>query len=119
MTVRVIQLGKEYSYVGLSTDTKPLTPGVGSTFYETDTRNTYLWDTVTWSLENTFTTEIPALTLLLMAQLSSNEVLEKVLLELTALRLAQQERYNEGLLNQVDFREMAQTILDRSETEEP
>jgi len=33
----VVLLGALSQYVGLSTDTKPVTPRAGSTFYETDT----------------------------------------------------------------------------------
>jgi hypothetical protein len=38
-------------FIGLSTDVKP-TQGVftGSTFYETDTKDYYLWDGANWGL---------------------------------------------------------------------
>lgn len=43
-----------YSFVGLSTDTKPTTAGVGSTFYEVDTRNSYVcFDGTQWALSET------------------------------------------------------------------
>lgn len=47
------------------------------------------------------------------------EILADIRLETMATRLAVQERMNEGNATQHDFRELAQTIIDRSETEEP
>ena len=47
------------------------------------------------------------------------EVLLDIRLETLATRLAVQERMNEGNAQQHDFRELAQTIIDRSENEEP
>jgi hypothetical protein len=43
---------KEYEYIGLSTDAKPI-HGVhlGSKFYEKDTGNTYIWDNASWDLD--------------------------------------------------------------------
>jgi hypothetical protein len=35
-------------YMGLSTDTKPITVSKGSAFYETDTGLVYLFDGTTW-----------------------------------------------------------------------
>jgi|GEM_PF-5445444 len=38
-------------FIGLSTDTKPTTDvPVGSTFYEADTKNGYIWDGSAWNL---------------------------------------------------------------------
>ncbi|MDP4146108.1 MAG: hypothetical protein Q8936_16730 [Bacillota bacterium] len=44
---------------GLSSATKPTTVSAGSTFYETDTKNRYIFDGVSWYLEQTLTT-VPA-----------------------------------------------------------
>ena len=35
-------------FVGVSSDTKPAAPPVGSTFYETDTQTEYVWDGLVW-----------------------------------------------------------------------
>jgi hypothetical protein len=35
---------------GLSTDTKPNNRVVGTTFFEVDTKNPYMWDGTTWEL---------------------------------------------------------------------
>lgn len=35
-------------YIGLSTETKPTLIGVGSTFFETNTKNKYMFDGTTW-----------------------------------------------------------------------
>jgi len=35
-------------YAGLSTDTKPASSVAGSTFYETDTGHTYIWQGSAW-----------------------------------------------------------------------
>jgi hypothetical protein len=39
------------AYLGLSTDTKPIMPSVtvGSTFYETDTTNGFIYDGSVWN----------------------------------------------------------------------
>lgn len=47
------------------------------------------------------------------------ELLADIRLETVATRLAVQEMLNAGGDTQHDFREQAQTIIDRSETEEP
>lgn len=49
----VKKVGKNTNYtiqelIGLSTDTKPTTYDPGSTFYETDTKNTYIFDGAAW-----------------------------------------------------------------------
>ena len=35
-------------YIGLSNDTKPTTPPVGSTFYELNTGQGFVWDGSNW-----------------------------------------------------------------------
>ena len=47
MTVSLID--GEQSFIGLSSDTKP-NPAVGSTFYESDTRLTYVFNATAWTL---------------------------------------------------------------------
>jgi len=49
MTVAFI--GTIQNWLGLSTDTKPTSPPVGSTFIETDTGATYLYDSSAWVLK--------------------------------------------------------------------
>lgn len=49
----VKQIGKTTSYniqefIGLSTDTKPTSCDPGSTFYELDTKNAFMFDGTTW-----------------------------------------------------------------------
>jgi len=45
----ISQITNVKDYIGLSTDTKPLDCGAGSTFYETDTSNAYIYN-ATWQL---------------------------------------------------------------------
>jgi hypothetical protein len=49
--VAVILIGTRREYIGLSTDPKPTTATPGSTFYETDTLNTYEFDNTAWQLK--------------------------------------------------------------------
>lgn len=47
---------KEYEYIGLSADTKPTKHiNVGSSFYETDTGLTYIWNSQAWCVEEVAT----------------------------------------------------------------
>ncbi len=46
MTVALIAAAQRY--VGLSTDTKPLSPSTGAVFYETDAGARYAWDGSAW-----------------------------------------------------------------------
>lgn len=46
----VVLISSTRNYVGLSSDTKPTTPTAGSTFYETDTGATYIYDGAAWQL---------------------------------------------------------------------
>lgn len=48
-TQKIIITGNEMDLVGKSTDTKP-TSNIpkGATFYETDTKDVYIWDGSTW-----------------------------------------------------------------------
>jgi hypothetical protein len=44
------QIGVTKSWIGLSTDTKPLTADTGDGFYEYDTKNAYIYGTAGWVL---------------------------------------------------------------------
>ena len=46
----VVLISSIRNYVGLSSDTKPTAPTAGSTFYETDTGATYIYDGAAWQL---------------------------------------------------------------------
>ncbi|MBK5239852.1 hypothetical protein [Clostridium sp.] len=53
MAIKMIGFDADWSkadYIGLSTDIKPLIYKAGSTFYETDTTNGYIYDGTTWIL---------------------------------------------------------------------
>ncbi|OAI54016.1 hypothetical protein AYO44_03800 [Planctomycetaceae bacterium SCGC AG-212-F19] len=130
MTVHLLATVKNFQ--GVSTDTKPTvdadssdTPkplAPGTTFFETDTGYLWIFDGTTWNSLTTAT--IAALTLVQLTKVVANqgEMLESfqdMRLEIMANRLAVQEGLNEGNATQHDFRELAQTILDRAETEEP
>ena len=47
----VVLIAAIQTWLGLSTDTKPTTPPGGSTFYETDTSATYVYDGSAWQLQ--------------------------------------------------------------------
>jgi|GEM_PF-666399 hypothetical protein len=52
MSVQDLGLGTVHNYLGVSSDTKPTGVTIGSTFYEYDTRNTYItYDGTNWSLK--------------------------------------------------------------------
>ena len=46
----VVLISSVRNYVGLSSDTKPASKPAGSTFYETDTGATYIYDGAAWQL---------------------------------------------------------------------
>lgn len=115
--------------VGLSTDTKPTTrpdggtlrPGVEFREWDTFLAGTvpydFYWDGTTWRAKL-----VPAaaatLADLVAAQNDTNALLRDVLTELTAMRLVIQETYNDGRVDQTDYREAALTYLDRPDSED-
>ena len=46
--VAVVLITNSYRYVGLSGDTKPTGVPAGSVFYETDTKDIYMFDGTDW-----------------------------------------------------------------------
>lgn len=116
------------NFIGTSSDVKPLTIAdgaalpAGSTFTETDTGNGWLWDGVAWNevgAETLVVLQLAATNQLVAVQNETLEILRDLRLEMVATRLASQERLNEGSTDQYDFREMAQSVIDAAETEEP
>lgn len=120
-------------WIGDSSETKPLPdfPGADgitptaqdvpawSEFYETDTKKTYVFDGDEWVLRDSIDAVTTAIEELLVEIRDGNELHADMRLELMAVRLAVQERMNEGNATQHDFRQMAKEIIDRIETEEP
>lgn len=47
----VVLLESVNRYIGVSSDTKPTSPPAGSTFFETDTLNTYVYSGSAWGLQ--------------------------------------------------------------------
>lgn len=115
---------RDYRFVGLSTDTKPLTNADGTAltagceFYEEDTAAGWYWAGSTW---------IPSGGVLISDLIKTTkqanqeiiELLKSIRDETRATRLAAQEWINEGNQNQHDFLELALTVGDRDENEEP
>jgi hypothetical protein len=48
MTIQLVTTIQRFT--GLSTDTKPSDCPIGSTFYETDTGDTYIFDSTNWNI---------------------------------------------------------------------
>lgn len=113
MAVRVV-LVPPTQFIGLDADAKP-TEGVapGSQYIGADQGTVYLYSGDAWYLQ------VGVGAAAVLAQVEANEMVKNMNLELTAIRIGIQERLNEGNSQQHDLREMAQTVLDRSETEEP
>lgn len=104
-------------YTGLSGNPKPTPVSRSATAYELDTRRRYVWRENQWWLFEEIAPPIAAATLDALERIA--ELLADIRLEAMATRLATQERLNEGNAIQHDFRELAQTSIDQSETEEP
>lgn len=117
----ILEIVSNRHYIGLAGDTKPTTSSTdtvppASTFLETDTGRTWRWDGTNWLQVSA---DVVVLLSLLDYQQKVFSVLRDLRLEATATRLALQEWINEGNLTQHDFLEMAQTVRDGAETEEP